>query len=181
MLPTNIVRHGGGEGFQRSSWSANWGAVSLLLADAAAVGGHHCSARRIPVEFLFHVFGALVQFERSLTQERVRAGFATVRRRGRRGGRPVASDAEKMAAVIAALEGGARKAALPESECNRHCLVGAAMHFSAKLGLPHDPGDLSPSIGAAAAADGPGIFQRSSLPQHRRIARRHSQSPHRPP
>ena len=43
-------------------------------------------------EFLFHVFGALAQFERSLTQERVRAGLAAARRRGRRGGRPVAID-----------------------------------------------------------------------------------------
>jgi DNA invertase Pin-like site-specific DNA recombinase len=34
--------------------------------------------------FLFHVFGALAQFERSLTQERVRAGLAAARRRGRR-------------------------------------------------------------------------------------------------
>jgi DNA invertase Pin-like site-specific DNA recombinase len=63
-------------------------------------------------EFLFHVFGALAQFERSLTQERVRAGLAAARRRGRRGGRPVAIDAEKMAAVVAALEGGATKAAV---------------------------------------------------------------------
>src|SRR5207248_10116646 len=63
-------------------------------------------------EFLFHVFGALAQFERSLIQERVRAGLAAARRRGRRGGRPVAIDAEKMAAVVAALEGGATKAAV---------------------------------------------------------------------
>jgi DNA invertase Pin-like site-specific DNA recombinase len=63
-------------------------------------------------ELLFHVFGALAQFERSLTQERVRAGLAAARRRGRRGGRPVAIDAEKMAAVVAALEGGATKAAV---------------------------------------------------------------------
>jgi DNA invertase Pin-like site-specific DNA recombinase len=63
-------------------------------------------------EFLFHVFGALAQFERSLTQERVRAGLAAARRRGRRGGRPVAIDAEKMAAVIVALDGGATKAAV---------------------------------------------------------------------
>src|SRR4051812_50224341 len=62
-------------------------------------------------EFLFHVFGALAQFERSLTQEGVRAGLAAARRRGRRGGRPVAIDAEKMAAVVAAPEGGATKAA----------------------------------------------------------------------
>ena len=39
-------------------------------------------------EFLFHIFGALAQFERSLTQERVTAGLAAARRRGRRGGRP---------------------------------------------------------------------------------------------
>src|SRR4051794_19565239 len=46
-------------------------------------------------EFLFHVFGALAQFERSLIQERVQAGLAAARRRGRRGGRPVAIDAER--------------------------------------------------------------------------------------
>ena len=63
-------------------------------------------------EFLFHVFGALAQFERSLTQERVRAGLAAARRRGRRGGRPVAIDSERMTAVVAALDGGATKAAV---------------------------------------------------------------------
>jgi hypothetical protein len=50
------------------------------------------------------------EFERSLIQERVQAGLAAARRRGRRGGRPPAIDAEKLAAVIAALEGGATKA-----------------------------------------------------------------------
>ncbi len=63
-------------------------------------------------EFLFHVFGALSQFERSLIQERVKAGLAAARRRGRRGGRPVAIDTEKMAAVVAALDGGATKASV---------------------------------------------------------------------
>lgn len=63
-------------------------------------------------EFLFHVFGALAQFERSLIQERVQAGLAAARRRGRRGGRPVAIDEEKLAAITAALEGGATKAAV---------------------------------------------------------------------
>jgi len=63
-------------------------------------------------ELLFHVFGALAQFERSLTQERVRAGLAAARRRGRRGGRPVAIDSERMTAVVAALDGGATKAAV---------------------------------------------------------------------
>lgn len=63
-------------------------------------------------EFLFHIFGALAQFERSLTQERVQAGLVAARRRGRRGGRPATIDAEKLAAVTAALDGGATKAAV---------------------------------------------------------------------
>lgn len=63
-------------------------------------------------EFLFHVFGALAQFERSLTQERVKAGLAAALRRGRHGGRPAAIDAEKLTAIVAALDGGATKAAV---------------------------------------------------------------------
>jgi DNA invertase Pin-like site-specific DNA recombinase len=63
-------------------------------------------------EFLFQVLGALAQFERSLVQERVQAGLAAARRRGRRGGRPLAIDAEKLAVVPVALEGGATKAAV---------------------------------------------------------------------
>src|SRR5580700_7154731 len=63
-------------------------------------------------EFLFHIFGSLAQFERSLIQERVQAGLAAARRRGRHGGRPAAIDAEKLAAVTAALDDGATKAAV---------------------------------------------------------------------
>jgi DNA invertase Pin-like site-specific DNA recombinase len=63
-------------------------------------------------EFLFHIFGALAQFERSLIRERVQAGLAAARRRGHRGGRPPAIDAEKLAAVIAALDSGATKTAV---------------------------------------------------------------------
>jgi len=63
-------------------------------------------------ELLFSMFGALAQYERALTRERVMAGLAAARRRGRHGGRPAAIDAEKTAAIIAALEGGASKAAI---------------------------------------------------------------------
>jgi DNA invertase Pin-like site-specific DNA recombinase len=63
-------------------------------------------------ELLFHVFGALAQFERSLTQERVHAGLAAARRRGRRGGRPTVIDAEKLAAITGALDVGATKASV---------------------------------------------------------------------
>lgn len=66
-------------------------------------------------ELLFHVFGALAQFERSLTQERVRAGLAAARRRGRRGGRPTVIDAEKLATITGALDAGATKATVCRS------------------------------------------------------------------
>ena len=41
-------------------------------------------------ELLFHVFDALAQYERALIQERVGAGLAAAKRRGRFGGRPPA-------------------------------------------------------------------------------------------
>ncbi|WP_338421541.1 recombinase family protein [Acetobacter lambici] len=63
-------------------------------------------------ELLFSMFGALAQYERALTRERVMAGLAAARRRGRRGGRPPAIHAEKIAAITVALEGGASKAAI---------------------------------------------------------------------
>jgi len=61
-------------------------------------------------ELLFHVFGALAQYERALTRERVVAGLAAAKRRGRRGGRPLAITGEKLDAIIAALDGGMSKA-----------------------------------------------------------------------
>jgi DNA invertase Pin-like site-specific DNA recombinase len=63
-------------------------------------------------ELLFHIFGSLAQFERSLIQERVQAGLAAARRRGHRGGRPITISTEKLAAVTAALDAGATKAAV---------------------------------------------------------------------
>lgn len=63
-------------------------------------------------ELLFHLFGALAQYERALTRERVNAGLAAAKRRGRHGGRPVAVEPEKLEAILAALDGGATKAAV---------------------------------------------------------------------
>ena len=62
--------------------------------------------------FLFSVFGALAQYERALTQERIRAGLEAARRRGKRGGRPQAISPEKLEAILAALQAGASKASL---------------------------------------------------------------------
>ena len=63
-------------------------------------------------EFLFQVFGALAQYERALIQERVVAGLAAARKRGRIGGRPQAITGEKLEAIVAALDGGMSKAAV---------------------------------------------------------------------
>ena len=46
---------------------------------------------------VFHIFGALAEFERELIQERTRAGLAAARARGRMGGRPRKLDAKKIA------------------------------------------------------------------------------------
>jgi DNA invertase Pin-like site-specific DNA recombinase len=45
---------------------------------------------------IFHVFGALAEFERNLIRERTRAGLAAARARGRKGGRPRVLDKKKV-------------------------------------------------------------------------------------
>jgi len=45
---------------------------------------------------IFHVFGALAEFERELIRERTRAGLTAARVRGRRGGRPTVMTPEKL-------------------------------------------------------------------------------------
>lgn len=48
-------------------------------------------------KLIFHIFGALAEFERNLIQERTHAGLEAARVRGRTGGRPKALDVKKMA------------------------------------------------------------------------------------
>lgn len=63
-------------------------------------------------ELLFSIFGALAQYERALTRERVMAGLAAAKRRGRCGGRPPTIDSEKLEQIVVALENGASKASV---------------------------------------------------------------------
>jgi DNA invertase Pin-like site-specific DNA recombinase len=46
--------------------------------------------------FVFHLFGALAQFERDLIRERTRAGLSAAAARGRKGGRKAVVTAEKL-------------------------------------------------------------------------------------
>lgn len=48
-------------------------------------------------KLVFHVFAALAEFERELIRERTMAGLEAARARGRKGGRPPAMTAEKIA------------------------------------------------------------------------------------
>jgi Site-specific recombinases, DNA invertase Pin homologs len=54
-------------------------------------------------KLVFHIFGALAEFERSIIRERTKAGLASARARGRLGGRPPALSPEDMAAARALL------------------------------------------------------------------------------
>ena len=54
-------------------------------------------------KLVFHVFGALAEFERDLVRERTHAGLAAARARGRLGGRPRALDTPAKVAMARAL------------------------------------------------------------------------------
>ena len=87
-------------------------------------------------ELLFHVFGALAQYERALTRERVIAGLAAAKRRGRTGGRPLAIVGEKLEAILAALGGGMSKAAASRAfGVKRTTLI----ETLARVGWPNHP------------------------------------------
>jgi DNA invertase Pin-like site-specific DNA recombinase len=47
-------------------------------------------------KLIFHVFGALAEFERNLIRERTQAGLVAARARGKRGGRPQALTARQL-------------------------------------------------------------------------------------
>lgn len=55
---------------------------------------------------VFHLFGALAQFERDLIQERTRAGLKAAKDRGRRGGRQAVVTPEKLIKARQHLEAG---------------------------------------------------------------------------
>jgi DNA invertase Pin-like site-specific DNA recombinase len=51
-------------------------------------------------QLVFHLFGALAEFERNLIKERVNAGLSAARARGRVGGRPKLLDAKKQQLAV---------------------------------------------------------------------------------
>jgi DNA invertase Pin-like site-specific DNA recombinase len=61
---------------------------------------------------IFHVFGAVAQFERELVVERTQAGLAAARARGRLGGRPRKLTDAQTRAALAMLADGSSQAAV---------------------------------------------------------------------
>ncbi len=51
-------------------------------------------------KLIFHIFGALAEFERNLIRERTQAGLQAARARGRKGGRPKALNKDKQALAV---------------------------------------------------------------------------------
>jgi DNA invertase Pin-like site-specific DNA recombinase len=51
-------------------------------------------------KLVFHIFGALAEFERNLIRDRTRAGLAAARARGRKGGRPKALSEEQRTLAV---------------------------------------------------------------------------------
>lgn len=56
-------------------------------------------------KLIFHIFGALAEFERNLIQERTKAGLAAARARGRKGGRPKVLNQKKTALLYRLYDG----------------------------------------------------------------------------
>lgn len=78
-------------------------------------------------KLVFHVFGALAEFERSIIRERTKAGLAAARARGRTGGHPPALTDKDLAAARVLLadpaitvEEAARRLSVAPSTLYRH-------------------------------------------------------------
>jgi len=94
-------------------------------------------------KLIFHVFGALAEFEHSLIRERTMAGLAAARARGRRGGRKnklSANDVRKAAAML-------RDPMMTKTEVARHFQVSRVTLNAAldKAGYPPNPAAVDPT------------------------------------
>ena len=83
---------------------------------------------------VFHVFGALAEFERNLIVERTRAGLDAARARGRVGGRPAALDDSAIAVASTLL----RDPTIPIHEVARRVGVSRATLYSYFPGGRHN-------------------------------------------
>jgi DNA invertase Pin-like site-specific DNA recombinase len=60
-------------------------------------------------KLIFHIFGSLAEFERGLIRERVKAGLAAAKKKGKKFGRPDALNEKDKEMALAMFNGGATK------------------------------------------------------------------------
>ena len=94
---------------------------------------------------MFHVFGAIAQFERALIRERTTAGLAEARRRGRKGGRPPAFKPGDVTVARALMKEGK----LPVRDVAKRMGVSVATLYRhvGKRGAGDDPADAASAHG----------------------------------
>jgi DNA invertase Pin-like site-specific DNA recombinase len=102
-------------------------------------------------KLVFHVFGALAEFERELIRERTQAGLKAARARGRTGGRPKAMDAAmiRMAKALLEDESTSVKAVCERLKVSRSTLYRALAASRDATEPPPPPEKRSRSNGAA--------------------------------
>jgi DNA invertase Pin-like site-specific DNA recombinase len=66
-------------------------------------------------KLVFHVFGAIAEFERAIIRERTKAGVASAKARGRSGGRPSKLAGERVEAAVNLLSSGTSVSAVARS------------------------------------------------------------------
>ncbi|NCP78904.1 MAG: recombinase family protein [Desulfuromonadales bacterium] len=86
-------------------------------------------------KLIFHMFGALAEFERDVIRERTQAGLRAARARGRQGGRPRALDDTKLAMVRAMYE---ERKLLPDEICKAMGISRATLYRSVAK-TPEEP------------------------------------------
>lgn len=90
-------------------------------------------------KLIFHVFGALAEFERDLIRERTHAGLAAARARGRTGGRPKKlADPKTLALAQSLYDGGQTDV---ETICRTLGISRATLYRSVKRPLEPQTGD----------------------------------------
>jgi DNA invertase Pin-like site-specific DNA recombinase len=95
-------------------------------------------------KLVFHVFGALAEFERDLVRERTHAGLAAARARGRTGGRPRAlADPKRLALARTLYDGG-------QADVATTCATLGISRATLYRALKDRPGPRPAAPGAAA-------------------------------
>ena len=74
--------------------------TKCLLTHKFCGGGENIDTTTSGGRLIFHLFGALAEFERTLIRERTQAGVNAARARGRQGGRPKLLETNKRALAI---------------------------------------------------------------------------------